>query len=240
MTFNFDFFELLQATSWMGTRAEMGTLHGPTSQVTVRTHAVHVTSRCCPLKLLFLSFEPLSVFVVTLSSRTCTAGPQRAHIHYLWSMCIFWCLCVLHSGGKRWSTRPRSLHPLPRSLQKLLCPWRLSVPQHPGPAVLQVHTHTNSHTHIWVTFNESYLYITDLGHGMQKRNSLGKLKPVARVLLGRTEKPCWVAALEGLDRPTPLRINSSQTRIMKTQGKELLHAIVLLEFPSVQKEWSQI
>lgn len=83
---------------------------------------------------------PNPASAVTLASLTCTASPRRASIHYLWSMCLFCCLCVLHSGGKRWSARPRTLHPLPRSLQKLLCPWRLPVPQHPGPALLQVYT----------------------------------------------------------------------------------------------------
>ena len=99
------------------------------------------------------------VFFLCTVQRCIFTSVPRAYINirYWLDLMNFVCLRVfvcffvvfLLSSGKRWSSGPRPVHPLSRSLQKLLRPRRVSVPQDPGPALLQVHTHTHTHT-VWL------------------------------------------------------------------------------------------
>lgn len=150
----------------------MGTLHAPTSQV-----SVCAVADCCHSKLhrpwlssvrftlvchcqaflslhagfwpfiihLFLSFISLSFLRSTVIYMHSWPWAYVQYIQYLWIVCVCVSVC-LRSSGKRGSTGPRPVHPLSRSLQKLLRPRRMSVPQYPGPALLQVYTHKHSNT----------------------------------------------------------------------------------------------
>lgn len=91
---------------------------------------------------IFLSFNVnLFLFCVCLYSNACaqTATNIRALV---FGFFVFMSVCVcLHYRDQRGPEERAGtwpVHPLSRWLQKLLHPWRVSVPQYPGAALLQV------------------------------------------------------------------------------------------------------